>query len=480
MLDVHSVRSRVRIRPHPFCRTAWLVAVLLGVSACRIRREGPATEKKTGLPAAQPPDAAPARSPEHSAAPRGGPRPELRSDAGATLADESVVAPAGAVVVALGGIDLSAEADGPAIRAMRLTTLRLLEGRTAVESAAAGVALLENDSESPTAKGAPLRHDGRTIECDAAVMSGTGVFRSVAAVRDTANPVVLAAALLDHDLHLLAGEGTSRFARELGLPRADWLTEHARQELQAGGGLSGDGGTEAEDPLPALGGSAAPSVDAGLSPGVEARVRADEPAGSAGASGAPQPAGKTALHAEIPARSDAVGGAVAVIVRDGSGMFAAAASSAGPPRARVGRVTEVAAEGGAIFAGKEGAVAVSGPSSELAGARLARDVYQRLRIVRVPDVAARWGASRVRGPVVVAVLGELGSAVHTTRPTAWAENRLSGESSSGTEAVNPAPSRPEQGPALTPPRVVDAAGVPPAAAPEPRGGIERKLNAGEP
>jgi len=359
----------------------------------------------------------------------------------ATAKNDPVSAPAGVTVLVLGGIDVGPESDGAAVSAMRETTRQLVEGHTAVESAVAGVALLEDDPRTPAGTGAALRDDGQTIECDAAVMSGDGVFRAVAAVRGLKNPITLASRLLSDEVALLVAEGASRLARQWGLPEADLLSPRPQTELQQPVAFT-------QKPTSALGDPEA--ADAGAERGDAGRLTA----GAAGAPGferpdleggiqelkpeaAAQPPAAGPLSAQEHGQSgrgpvplERLGGAVAVVVRDASGKFAAAASTGGPPGVRVGRVTEVAFEGGAIFAGKEGAVAVSGASGELAGRRLARDIYRKLRIVRVPDIAARWGTSRIHQPAAVAVLGQLGSAMAVTRPTAWANNGPSGESSS--------------------------------------------------
>lgn len=471
-------RFSARLRQIHVFRAVALWLGLLLCFGCRIRREEPAPRKVTAPQASVRVEPRPSDAPRAEPARPGEPTPpkEPAEDDEASPFEW----PERAIVIALGGIDLTPTEDTSSVRAVRTAARRLLDGSPALEAAVAGVVVLEDDPATHTGLGASLRRDGKTIECDAAVMSDEVPFKAVAAVRGVKNPVRLVSLLVDEPATLFAGEGASSLAIELRVPGAAWITERARVEwdgwtrlnrVDAGAGRAGDASVDANEDQP----DASEGVDANLREATSAteahRADADstpdadaEPSGDAALE-----LGRESTPSELrPAKL--LGGASLVIVRTVAGHYAGAASSGGPVGARVGRVSEVALEGAALFVGPRGAVAVSGSSDELVGHRLARDVYARLELVRVPAVAARWGSARLRSPGAVAVVSELGGAVVTTRPTAWARGQHRGEASSATdpESIN----TPATSPASDTPSAPDAhhaAGV--ATAPRPEAAV---------
>jgi beta-aspartyl-peptidase (threonine type) len=118
-------------------------------------------------------------------------------------------------------------------------------GGSALDAVEAAVRLLEDDPTFNAGTGAALTAGG-DVELDASIMEGEGLrCGAVAAVRDVRNPVSLARAVMERSAHvLLAGDGASAFAREVGIPacdnallvtprqRARW--EAARRDASAG------------------------------------------------------------------------------------------------------------------------------------------------------------------------------------------------------------------------------------------------------
>jgi beta-aspartyl-peptidase (threonine type) len=92
----------------------------------------------------------------------------------------------------------------------------------ALAAVVAAVRVLEDTPCFNAGHGAVLTSQG-TVELDAAVMEGTNRRTgAVTVVRDVANPVDLAHAILDDGRHvLLAADGASRFAEAAGVPLCD-------------------------------------------------------------------------------------------------------------------------------------------------------------------------------------------------------------------------------------------------------------------
>src|SRR5262249_34040764 len=106
--------------------------------------------------------------------------------------------------------------DGP--EAAAAAALAALErGGSSLDAAIAGTVVLENDPRFNAGTGANIRLDGKTIEMDAALMSGEGRFAAVGAIEGVKNPILVARAVMDSTPHLfLVGEGATRFAHKMG------------------------------------------------------------------------------------------------------------------------------------------------------------------------------------------------------------------------------------------------------------------------
>ncbi|MET3601713.1 isoaspartyl peptidase/L-asparaginase family protein [Martelella mangrovi] len=111
----------------------------------------------------------------------------------------------------------------------------LERGGSSADAVEAVVNALEDDSLFNAGHGAVLTADG-AFELDAAIMRGGDLAAgAVAGVVDIRNPVSLARQVMERSQHvLLAGDGASRFARELGIEPVSndyFETEYRRKQL---------------------------------------------------------------------------------------------------------------------------------------------------------------------------------------------------------------------------------------------------------
>ena len=156
----------------------------------------------------------------------------------------------------------------------------LQRGESALDAAAAAVAVLEDAPHFNAGRGAVFTHEG-THELDAAIMDGkTRRAGAVAGVGCVRNPIQLARMVMEHSPHvMLAGRGAEAFARERGVALVEpgyFRTEqrwHQLEEAQAreaqepaheddrGGGYYGTVGAVALD---ASGGLAAATSTGGM------------------------------------------------------------------------------------------------------------------------------------------------------------------------------------------------------------------------
>lgn len=297
-----------------------------------------------------------------------------------------------------------------------------------VRSVVAGVRVLENDTSFNAGLGSHLRADGRTLELDAAIMDSTGRFAAVGAIRDTPNPIRVAAALLDAPAPILVGDNATRLASVLGLtatvsPTANTLEAWAAEKNDIRAHLGGswqdwpwseylaESNSEADDL------DAGSAVDAGDASAVDAAAAPDAAVVVADVGTAPTPkAASTDLDSafedagakasvKLPTRSAEV---VAILVRDGESRFAAAVSTGGITFAVPGSVGHLPVLGSGLYVGQRGAVVVAGPSASLVADQLARGVYQRLLTTRSPRAAADWGLRQAGEDELlsIVVLGE--------------------------------------------------------------------------
>jgi len=261
------------------------------------------------------------------------------------------------------------------LRAARMAAQILARGGDALEAVDRAVRALEDDPSFNAGTGACLNEEGR-VEHDASIMEGRALRAGgVCALAGFANPIAIARAALEDGRHVLyAAEGAARFAAAHGFtPVGDaaLVTEAARAALTAA--QAGHG-----------------------------------PVGWAG-------------------------GTVGAVARDASGLCAAATSTGGMVKKRVGRVGDSPLIGAGTYADDEaGAVSTTGNGEAMIRLCVARSVAERMRagasadeatraeIARLLDrlhatggiialdFAGRWGLARSTATMSWAVAGELG------------------------------------------------------------------------
>jgi beta-aspartyl-peptidase (threonine type) len=244
------------------------------------------------------------------------------------------------VVVVHGGAGGSRADDDGCVAAAREGLADMEKG--ALAAATAAVAALENDGRYNAGSGSVLCLDGTTIEMDAAVMDSSGKLGAVACIQRVRNPVLVARAVADTPHWLLAGEGAERFARIAGFAACYHVSERARRKHEALlGKLAGPDAV-----LPNVANAAfshywnyAAPHDFGTEDGCDT---------------------------------------VGAVARDGAGGFAVACSTGGSAPSLLGRVGDTPIIGSGFYAGKLGAVAVTGIGEHIVRRLLAHTVYQWL------------------------------------------------------------------------------------------------------
>jgi len=218
----------------------------------------------------------------------------------------------------------------------------LERGGDALEAVLAATVMLEDDPRFNAGTGSNLRFDGKTVEMDASVMSSDARFGAVACVQGVKNPVLVAAKVMETPHLLLVGDGATQFARAIGFPEYDPVTEKAREKhARAMAELRGEGD-----------GDFAPDA----APWLEIDWRA-----------------LWNFQGEPPFK-DTVG----AVVRDAHGRFAATASTGGTVYMLKGRVGDSPLMGCGVYAGPAGAVAATGVGEEIVRRFLAKTVYDWL------------------------------------------------------------------------------------------------------
>ena len=140
----------------------------------------------------------------------------------------SVPPGSGPAAIAHGGADSpDADWDGPK-RAVDAALAVLAHGGNVLDAAQAGTVILEDDPRFNAGTGARIRLDGTTVQLDASLMSSSGEFGAVAAMEGVKNPILVARAVLDSPHLLVAGDGATRLARQLGHAPYDPATAEVR------------------------------------------------------------------------------------------------------------------------------------------------------------------------------------------------------------------------------------------------------------
>ncbi len=110
----------------------------------------------------------------------------------------------------------------------------LRNGGTSIAAVKAAIVIMEDSPLFNAGKGAVFSNK-RTVELDASIMDGkTLMAGAVAAVTDIKNPIIAAYTVMKKSEHvLLAGEGASYFAKEMGLEIVDNTYFHTQARLDA-------------------------------------------------------------------------------------------------------------------------------------------------------------------------------------------------------------------------------------------------------
>ena len=106
----------------------------------------------------------------------------------------------------------------------------LQSGKDTLDAVVAGVNIVEEDPEDSSVGYGGLPNEEGIVELDASVMHGpTRKCGSVASIRNIKTPSKVAQAVMQQTNHvMLAGDGALRFARAMGFPEDNLLTEKSR------------------------------------------------------------------------------------------------------------------------------------------------------------------------------------------------------------------------------------------------------------
>lgn len=122
-------------------------------------------------------------------------------------------------------------ASGNGLRTVELAVERMRAGTDPADAIVEGVGLVEADPNDMSVGYGGLPNADGVVQLDASVMHGpTHRAGAVACIEGIMHPAQVALAVLKQTDHvMLVGEGATRFARELGFPVQDLLTERARK-----------------------------------------------------------------------------------------------------------------------------------------------------------------------------------------------------------------------------------------------------------
>jgi beta-aspartyl-peptidase (threonine type) len=221
-----------------------------------------------------------------------------------------------------------------------------------VEAVVEAVAYMEDDVRFDAGTGSFMRLDG-SIEMDAAVMDSKESIGAVIGLKDTKNPVYVARDVMDLPHNILAGEGATTFARQMGYPPHDCSTKKSFDILtDVRSKLSG------RSPLPDWAKDWTALKKRGI----------------------------------LDMFSDPIAGdTVGAVARDASGNFAVAVSTGGISIMLPGRVGDCAIIGAGIYCSKKGAVCATGIGEMIQRKVLAKAVYDLIDQGESAQNACDWG-----------------------------------------------------------------------------------------
>ncbi len=280
---------------------------------------------------------------------------------------------------------------------------RVLEGGgSAMDAVEAAVRVMEEDTTFDAGRGSFLNREG-AIEMDAVIMDGSALKAgSVAAVRNILHPVTLARMIMEQTDHvMLVGEGANIFAAEMGIevtPEEELLVG---RELERWKALRQD-------------------------PKFRARVIFEAPRS----------------HPSWDTPGDTVG----AVALDRNGDLAAATSTGGTPKKRMGRVGDSPLVGAGAYADNlTGAVSATGWGEPIILSCLSRRVLEFIERGMAPPAAAGAALGEMldrhegRGGVILVAPDGTMTADFNTPRMAYAVWRPGGE---GVLALIDEPTRP--------------------------------------
>ncbi len=366
------------------------------------------------------------------------------------------VPPKGSFAVVFGGLESSPERPGPERTAAKVALAALALGKPPIDAVVEAVAVLEDHPDRNAGVGSSLRIDGKSVEMDAAVMAQDGRFGAVGALSRVKNPVRVARGVFDTPQRVLTGLGAQQFARTLGFRDFDPVTRESKASYRTllRAELARDGGdasllprgwqlwVDASALMPEAGAltaeaDAGGATDAGGAGDVAVEAApAPKPAPPAAPRSRPPAPPLVETPPALPPPSSTAHDTVAALIRSPDGGFAGGVSSGGPPLTLPGRVGDVPTPGAALWVGKRGAVAVTGPGELIIDRGLARAVYDKLVALRSPKLAASWGLKQMPTGIAVSVvvLDDKSFAVAPPDAMAWVGSSGDKLSESATEA----------------------------------------------
>ena len=298
-------------------------------------------------------------------------------------------------VIAHGGVGSPPSRSDGCRRAVDAALAVLERGGDPHDAAVAGVMIMEDDERFNAGIGSRVRIDGKTVQMDASIMNSDGKFGAVAVIEHVRNPIKVARAVLDIPHILLAGDGTTRFARTLGLDYYDPATERMKQAT-----------AEIINKLRA----ADPSLPSSWQE-FDWRARWNF---------------ETSLEKAGLTQEELGSDTVGVAVRAADGTFVVALSTGGTAITLRGRVGDVPILGAGLYAGSHGAVAATGSGERIVEATLSRRVHDWMAAGTAPQAAAKRGVDEVKGKgsIGLIVITATNMTAAADRDMAWAGREL--------------------------------------------------------
>lgn len=116
-------------------------------------------------------------------------------------------------------------------KALQIGWSILSQGGNALDSVCEAVKYMEDSAIFNCGSGSTLTLDGK-VEMDASIMTGTGGFGAVGAIKQVKNPILVARQVMEKTDHLLlVGKGAQSFARRMGFQRYEKILPVQKQRL---------------------------------------------------------------------------------------------------------------------------------------------------------------------------------------------------------------------------------------------------------